>query len=458
MVERRTRYELKKAEERAHILEGLAKALKNINAVIETIKKSKTKEEAHVKLIKKFKLSDVQATAILEMRLQTLAGLEQKKITDELKEKKELIDYLANLLKSSKKLWGVVKDELKEIQKTYQDERRTKVYSHAVGEIKDEDLVPKEEVIITLSRNGFIKRLSPNVWQAQKRGGTGKKGAELSEEDVVENLIISSSHDDILFFASSGKVFKTKAYEIPVASRTAKGRALVNFLNIDSSEKITAIVPLKPDLGAKDEKGDKSLVMVTRNGIIKKTTLKEFANVRSNGLIAINIRKDDALDWVKSTNGKDEIILVSKNGQAIRFSEKDVRAMGRTASGVIGMKLKEGDNIVGMDILSESKDANNRELLVILAKGYGKKTKLKNYKRQKRGGVGIKTARVTAKTGDVVAARILNSGEEDLIAISKRGQVIRTPLGQISVLGRATQGVRVMRLKAGDDVASITTL
>lgn len=454
VIERRSRHDLKKAEERAHILEGLSKALKNINAVIDTIKKSKTKEDAHQKLVKRFKLSDAQATAILLMRLQALAGLEQKKIADELKEKKDLISYLTDLLKSQKKLWGVVKDELKEVKDEYDDERRTKVNTQALGEIKEEDLIPKEEVIITLSRNGFIKRLSPNTWQAQKRGGQGKKGTQLSEEDVVEQLITASSHDDILFFTSSGKVFKTKAYEIPSATRTAKGRALVNFLNVSTQENITAIVPLSSDKNSSEA----FLVMATHGGIIKKTALKDFDNVRSSGLIAINLRKGDTLGWVRSTSGKDDIILTSQDGQAVRFSEKDVRSMGRSASGVIGMKLREGDRMVGMDIIEERKESEDLVLLVLLAKGYGKKTKLKNYKRQKRGGVGIKTARVTEKTGEVVAATILREEEDDLIAISKKGQVIRTPLGGIPELGRATQGVRVMRLKAGDKIASITTL
>lgn len=455
VVERRARFDLRKAEERAHILEGLAKALKNINAVIETIKKSATKEEAHTRLVKKFLLSPLQVTAILEMRLQTLAGLEQKKVHDELKEKLDLIAELKDLLKKPEKVRTVIKEELGEIKKTYQDERRTKIFNQKVGELQEEDLIPKEEVIITLSRNGFIKRLSPNAWQAQRRGGIGKKGAALSEEDVAEHLIIASSHDNVLFFTSSGKVFKTKVYEIPTASRSAKGRALVNFLDLNQSENVTALIPIKSEV---NEEQNKFLVMVTRNGIIKKTSFKDFTNVRSNGLIAIKLRSSDQLEWVKPTSGGDEIILVSKYGQAIRISERDVRPMGRTAAGVIGMRLRAGDQITGMDVIIGGKKSDNAHLLVVYEKGFGKKTKLKHYKKQKRGGVGVKTARLGPKTGQLVAARILTGEETDLIAISKKGTVIRLPLADISELGRATKGVRIMRFRKDDGVASITTL
>ena len=455
VIERRSRYDRARAEERAHILEGLSKALKNIDAVIETIKKSATKEEAHQKLMSKFKLTGVQSTAILEMRLQTLAGLEQKKIADELKEKRELIEHLTDLIEHPAKLWGVVKTELTELRRAYADERRTTVNAQAVGELKAEDLIAREEVIITLSRNGFIKRLEPGTWQTQRRGGQGKIGAAVSEEDVVEHLIVSSSHDTILFFTSSGKVFHTKAYEIPVSSRTAKGRSIVNFLSIGANETITAIVPLPAD-AKKEAVG--FLVMATRGGIIKKTPLKEFANIRVSGLIAIKLKKDDELSWVHPTDGANEVILISSAGQAVRFSERDVRPMGRAAGGVIGMRLKKDDKVVGMDVLPAGAAADSLELLIILANGYGKKTTLKNYRRQRRGGVGIKTAKVTAKTGVVVSARILAAEAEDLIAISDKGQVIRTKLAEIPSLGRATQGVRVMRLKEKDEVASITTL
>ncbi|MDP3764685.1 MAG: DNA gyrase subunit A [bacterium] len=459
IVERRTRFDLKKAEERKHILEGLSKALDHIDEVVNTIRKSETREEAHVNLIKKFKLSEVQSTAILEMRLQTLAGLERKKIEDELVEKKKLIAYLNSILDDVKKLLGVIKEEFKEVRTRYPSERRTKIYANPIGEFSEEDLIPNEEVIITLSRDGFIKRLPPGTYRTQKRGGSGKIGAAVAEEDFIQNLVVANTHDSILFFTSTGKVFLAKVHEIPVATRTSKGRALVNFLEIAQEEVITAIVPVKFDIKkskiSSNEAG-RFLVMITRSGIIKKTEVADFANVRRSGLIAIKLRKDDELDWVKLTSGKDEIILVTQKGQAIKFSENDVRDMGRNASGVNAMRLKNGDLIAGADVISsQNKDA---QMLVVLAKGYAKRTPVKLYKRQKRAGSGIKTAKVTPKTGEIVSAKILDPEQEDLIVISKKGQLIRTPLKDISVLGRATQGVRVMKLKDGDQIGSTTTL
>ena len=467
VVERRTRFELKKAEERKHILEGLSKALDHIDAVIDTIRKSETREEAHGNLMKRFKLSEVQASAILEMRLAALAGLERKKVEDELAEKKKLIAYYNELLGDPKKLLGVVKTEFKEVKERYPSERRTKIYTQAVGEFTEEDLIPDEEVIITLSRDGFIKRLAPGTYRTQKRGGSGKIGASVASEDFIQDLAVASTHDSILFFTSTGKVFLAKVHEIPVAARTSKGRALVNFLEIGSEEVITAIVPVKFDIkkSASNAANAKFIVMITRNGIIKKTEVTDFANVRRSGLIAIKLKRGngtkgekgkDELGWVKLTSGKDEIILVTKNGQAIRFSENDVRDMGRGASGVGGIRLKNGDVVSGADVISaQQKEA---EILIVMSKGYAKRTKIKFYKRQKRAGSGIKTAKVTEKTGLVVSAKILNPEEEDLIAISKKGQLIRTPLADVSILGRATQGVRVMRLKEGDQISSITTL
>ena len=460
VVERRTKFELKKAEERKHILEGLSQALDHIDAVIETIKKSETREEAHANLRGKFKLSELQATAILEMRLATLAGLERKKIEDELAEKKKLINYYTELLDDPKKLLGVIKAEFKEIKEKYPSQRRTKIYASGVGEFSEEDLIPDEEVIITLSRDGFIKRLPPVTYRTQKRGGSGKIGASVAEEDFIQHLVVANTHDSILFFTSTGKVFLAKVHEIPQAVRTSKGRALVNFLEIAQEEIITAIVPVKFDIkkSKTQETPGKFLVMITRGGIIKKTQVSDFAGVRRSGLIAIKLKGGkggDELDWVKLTSGKDEIILVTQNGQAIRFSESDVRDMGRNASGVNAVRLKGDDILAGADIIgSQNKDA---EMLVVMSKGYAKRTPVKLYKRQKRAGSGIKTAKVTSKTGEIVSAKILGP-EEDLIVISKKGQLIRTPIKDISVLGRATQGVRVMRLKEGDQISSITTL
>ncbi len=449
IVRRKTEFELNKAKERAHILEGLTKALDNIDQIINTIKKSKTKEEAHVNLVKKFKLTQIQATAILEMRLQTLAGLERKKIEDELKEKKKLIAELESILKSAKKILGIIKDEVIELQEKYGDKRRTQVVKNAIGTFSAEDLIPEEEVIITITKSGYVKRLLPSTYKSQSRGGKGVIGQSLKEEDVVEQLITCNTHNEILFFTNKGRVFKTKVYELPEGSRTSKGQALVNFLQLGQGETTTAVVTL----GKKNE--TKFLIMATKNGLIKKVTSEEFVKIRRTGMIAITLKNDDELKWVQSSSGEDQIILSTQNGQAIRFKEKDVRAMGRTASGVTGMRLKKNDKIISMDVISQNADVKKLEVLIITEKGQGKKTGLSSYKVQKRAGSGVKTLKVTPRTGEVVAMYILNNEEEhDLVIISKKGQIIRTPLNAISTLGRATQGVRAMKMSSGDSVAN----
>jgi len=482
VITRRTQFDLARAKERAHILEGLKKALDHIDAIISTIRKSPTKEEAHTALCKKFKLTEVQASAILEMKLQTLAGLERKKIEDELKEKKSLIVNLEDILKSPKKILGIIKDELSHLKQKYDDGRRTKVFVSPVGEFKEEDLIPEEECIITLTQGGYIKRMNPKNYRAQHRGGRGISGITTREEDMVKYLACVNSHDNLLFFTTNGRVFQTKAYEIPEASRVARGQAIVNFLELAPKEEVSALVALKENLKNKKKgEGEKSatgeenfLVMMTKDGIIKKTAMEDLSNVRRSGLIAMKLDKDDQLRWVKASSGQDEIILVTAKGQSVRFKEKDARAMGRAASGVWGIRLKKGDEVVGMDIIRVSKlkvptDAKalagkqgakqgRLELLVVMENGYGKKTDLKQFKVQKRGGSGIKAAQVTPKTGAIVMAEILVGDEEDIIAISQKGQVIRTSLGSISSLGRATQGVRIMKLDAGDKVASVTSL
>ncbi len=468
VVTRRTQFDLTRAKERAHILEGLKKALDHIDAIISTIKKSATKEEAHAALCKKFKLTDVQSTAILEMKLQALAGLERKKIEDELKEKRRLIAELEDLLKSPKKILGVIKQELEYLKEKYGDERRTKVVASPVGEFKEEDLIPEEECIIALTGGGYIKRMNPKNYRAQKRGGKGISGITTREEDEVRFLAMVNTHDEMLFFSSTGRVFQTKAYEIPEASRVARGQAIVNFLQLGPKEQINAMVALKESLKSKKgtkEKvspagGENFLVMTTKNGIIKKTAMADFANVRRSGLIVITLDKNDELRWVKASSGQDEIILVTAKGQSIHFKEKDVRAMGRAAGGVRGIKLRKDDEVISMDMvrLAEVKGGEKKLLLVVTENGYGKKTDLKQFKIQRRGGSGIKAAQVTPKTGKIVTAKILEGKEEDLIAMSHQGQVIRTPLGAISVLGRATQGVRIMKLEAKDKVASATCL
>ena len=420
IVVRRTKFDLKKAQDRAHILEGLKKALDRIDAVIKTIRSSETKEVAHKALVAKFKLTPIQATAILEMKLQTLAGLERKKIEDELDEKMKSIKELEAILKSDKKILDIIKKESLEIKEKYGDERRTKVVKSAIGEFKEEDLVQAEEVIILLTKEGYIKRVSPDAWRTQLRGGKGVTGMSTKEEDVVDISLTSNTHDGLLFFTNKGKVYQSKAYEIPEGSRTSKGRAIVNFLNLGPEEKIRAILSLKEKKGKHE--AEKYIILSTKNGIIKKTAIEDFDNVRGSGIAAIGLKNNDSLSWVKSTSGNDEMILVTKNGIAIRFSEKDVRPMGRVASGVTGIRLKKGDEVVGMDVIQSSKlKAQSSKLLVVMENGYGKQTDIKEYKKQKRGGSGIKTANITAKTGAIIDARIMSGEEKDLIAISEKG-------------------------------------
>lgn len=448
VVTRRTKFDLRKALDRAHILEGLKKALDHIDEIISLIRASNSREDAFHNLIKKFKFSDRQATAILEMRLQALAGLERKKVLDELAEKKKLIAYLEDILAHPKKILGVVKDELKEIREKSGDERRTRVVKSVLREIGEEELMPEEDSLFMLTRGGYIKRLAPEDLKAQKRGGKGLMGIATKEEDIVVHFFLANTHDSLLFFTNSGKVFQTKGYDVPESSRQSKGRALVNFLQILPTDVITAVVPIPKD----QKKG--YLFMATENGIIKKVESDAFSQVRRNGMIAINLKSDDSLRWVLSTSGNDEIILTTSGGSAIRFKEKEVRPMGRTAGGVLGIRLEKDERVVGSDVVPSGAEKGYK-LLVLMEKGYGKRTDLKFYKIQKRGGKGIMTAKITPKTGPLVSAHVTSEENKELIAISKKGQVIRTAIEQISVLGRATQGVRVMRVDAGDSIASV---
>ncbi len=453
VVVRRTEHDLQKAKDRAHILEGLKKALDHIDEIIQTIKKSANKEEAHASLMKKFKLSERQATAILEMRLQTLSGLERKKIEDELAEKLKLIAYLEDLLKHRKKILGLVKSELMEVGDRFGDERRTKVVKGGIGEFKQEDLIPNEEAIITLTADGYVKRMNPSVYRVQKRGGKGVIGATTKEEDRIAKVLSINTHDNLMFFTNTGKVFQTKAYEIPESSRTARGQAIVNFLQMSQEEKITALISFA------DNSEYKYLFMATRNGTIKKTKIEDFANVRRSGLIAIGLEKEDVLSWVSTTTGSDDIVMTTADGQSIRFKESDVRPMGRNASGVRGIKLKDAkDVVVAMDVIA--KESKDMELLVLSANGYGKRTLLKQFKVQKRGGSGMKAMKVTPKTGNLVGALVTHeeSIENDLILTSIKGTIIRIPLKSVPLLGRVTQGVRVMKPTAGDGVAAFTIL
>lgn len=448
VVRRRAEYELRKAEERAHILEGLSKALTHIDKIIDTIKKSKDKDDARNNLIKKFKLTEIQASAILEMRLSSLAALERKKIEDELKEKKDIIADLKDLLKSPGRIIKLIQTELGELKRKYGDERRTKVVAGGIKKFEQEDLILKEETIITLSQGGYIKRVAPNSFKSQHRGGKGLIGSNVEDEDFLRQIIYTDTHNNILFFTNRGRVFQTKVYEIPLFSRTAKGKPVHNFLEIPTDERVEAIVTY-PNL-SKDN--GSFLVMATRHGVIKKTAVHDFQNIRRSGIIAINLRKDDSLLWVGLTEGKDEIILTTFKGQAIRFKESQVRAMGRTASGVKGIKLRKEDLVSSMSIIkAANKDAR---LLVVMSNGYGKQTPIGQYKVQSRGGSGIKTANITKKTGELMAARIVEE-EKEILALSAKGQVIRTEIKSVRKAGRATQGVRVMNLKSNDRLIGI---
>ncbi len=455
VIKRRTQFDLNKAKDRAHILEGLMIALKNIDEVIKTIKASKDKEIAKVNLIKKFKLSEKQAVAILEMRLQSLANLEQKKIDDELKEKLQLIKELEAILKSVTKIRSIVKDELQVLVDKYGDERRTDVVPHGIKDFNFEDLVPNEETVVMMTRDGYIKRLEPDTFKVQARGGKGVVGLTTKEEDMVEFMFSSQTHNDVLFFTTKGRAFQLKVYEIPQSSRIAKGTPVVNFLQLLSGEQISSVLPLEKAIFSK------YLFFATAKGLVKKVELEAFKNVRRNGLIAIKIKENDKLAWVKPTSGSDHIQLVSSKGQAIRFKEEDVRDMGRGAAGVIGIRLHGKDEVIGMGVAKTDKERKrNYQILTIMARGFGKRTDFNSYKVQGRGGSGIKTAKVTDKTGEITDAFLVNAEsmeDRDIIIISEKGQVIRTPFKSVSVLGRDTQGVRIMRFKADDDrVAGVT--
>ena len=453
VVTRRTRFELEKAKDRAHILEGLKIALDHIDQIIKTIKQSETKEEAHGALMKKFKLSDKQASAILEMRLSALAGLERKKIDEELKEKRKLIAELEDLLKSPKKIDGVIKTEILDLKAKFGDERRTKLVKSPIGEFKVEDLIANEEVIIVVTKSGYVKRLPPDTYRKQGRGGKGVIGITTKEEDFVVKMLSPETHDDILFFTNKGRLFQTKVYELPESSRTSKGQALVNFLNLGPGEFATAVLTY----GKAESSKYKFMFMGTKTGTVKKTPIEEFVKVRKSGLIAMKMRADDELKWVHLTSGDDEIILTSAQGQTIRFREGQVRSMGRNASGVRGLRLRKGDEVMSVDIIEKSADPKNLQVLVVSEFGMGKKTNISEYKVQGRGGSGIKTMNITKKTGQICVMHIVDRAEEaDLVVISKAGQTLRTALGTISTLGRSTQGVRVIRLDEKDTLASAT--
>lgn len=455
VVRRRTEFDLKKAKERAHILEGLEKALAQIDKVIAAIKKSKDREEAHRNLVRLFRLSDLQATAILEMKLQSLAALEREKIETELKEKLALIKNLELVLKSPAKILKIIKEEVTELKEKYGDERRTEFVPGGISEFKEEDLIPEEETVIALSRSGYIKRLPPDSFRGQRRGGKGLIGSEVGEEDFLTHFLSASTHDNILFFTDKGRVFQTKVYEIPAANRTSKGRAIHNFLEFPAEENISAIVSYSEK--SLRNKNESFLVIATKNGLIKKTPLRDFENIRRSGIIAISLKKGDLLKWARLSGGKDQVILVTEQGRAIRFKESQLRGMSRTASGTRAVKLKKNDAVAGFDIIKEGNVQNEMRLLVVMAGGFAKQTPLKEYKIQNRGGSGIKTANISPKTGPLITACIITD-EEEILALSAKGQVIRTKLQSVRKTGRAAQGVRIMKLAPGDRLAGVVVI
>ncbi len=446
VVTRRAKFDLKKAKDREHILLGLKKALDHIDEIIALIKKSKDVPTAHAELKKKFKFSDAQATAILEMRLSKLAGLERKKIEDELKELQVLIKELEAILASAKKILAVVKKELEAIGEKYGDERRTKVVKGEVKNMAVEDLIPDEPSMLTLTNSGYIKRTNPSEYKVQNRGGVGVIDLSTKDEDFVTRFLEGSTHDSILFFTDRGKVYRTRMYEIPEGRRATKGKSIMNVLPLSQEEHVTSVLSV-PKKGGAD-----SFLLVTQSGTTKKVKANQFEDVRKSGIIAITLSSDDRLIGALPVSEKESVSLVTEKGQSIHFKESDVRVMGRTAAGVSGIKLAKGDKVVGAGVVG---DIHKAHLLVVTDRGYGKCTPLKEYKIQKRAGGGIKTANVTQKTGPVIAALVIEQEKmTEIIVASKKGQVIRTELSQVPALGRATQGVRIMKLREGDAIAA----
>jgi DNA gyrase subunit A len=456
VVKRRTEFDLRKAEEREHILLGLCKALDHIEEVIKIIRASKDVPTASAALIKKFAFSEKQTAAILAMRLQTLAGLERKKIEDELAEVQELITKLKKILSSAKNILAVVRSELIEFGEKYGDDRRTKIVKGGVKNISVEDLVPDDESVLVLTQGGYVKRTNPDEYKIQKRGGVGVIDMSTKEEDVVTHFLVASAHSDLLFFTDKGKAYQTKMYDIPEGRRATKGKSIMNFLPLAGDEKVTSVLPV-PKGAARDAM---SVFFVTSEGVVKKVEAKNFADVRRSGIIAIALKGGDKLVAGMLAGDGDSISIVTSKGQSIRFDEADVRAMGRTAGGVRGMTVKKDDYVVSAEVVSNGAD-KSASLLVIMDKGYGKKTALSEYKIQGRGGSGIKTAEVTAKTGQIIGAKVLmgvEAKEEEIVVISKKGQVIRVTAAEIPSLSRATQGVRIMKMREGDSIASMVAL
>ena len=453
VITRRTKFDLAKAEDREHILLGLKKALDHIDEIISLIRGSKDAVEAHANLMKKFKFSDKQATAILEMRLQKLAGLERKKVLDELKEVQDLIAELKSILASDAKIRGIMKTELKEIREKYGDERKTRIVKHGVKEFSAEDLIPDEESVLVLTKGGYIKRTDPGEYRKQKRGGVGVVDLDTKEEDFITHLVYASTHNDLLFFTDKGKAYQIKMYEIPVGKRATRGKSIMNFISLAENEKVTSILPMPKD---KKTAEGLSLIMITKGGTGKKSNASHFRDVRRSGLIAISLDSGDELISASFVSKSDDIVIATQEGQSIRFKESDVREMGRNAAGVRVIKLDKNDCVISADIVSKS--SANPALFVMGANGYGKKTELGEYKVQKRGGSGILTMKITAKTGPLMSAKVVTDEDGEIVAMSKKSQVIRVDIKEIPSLSRSTQGVRIMKLREGDSLASLICL
>lgn len=444
VIRRRTKYDLKRAEARAHILEGLRIALDHIDAIIALIRESKTTAEAKERLTASYDLSERQAQAILDMRLQRLTGLERNKIEEEYNGLLEWITELKEILNSESKLLEIIREELEEIKERFSDERRTEITSRGVETFEDEDLIPEENIVVTLTHQGYAKRLPANTYRSQRRGGRGVKGMGTNDDDFVEHLLNTSTHSTLLFFTSKGRVFRKKGYEIPEYSRTAKGLPVINLIEIDKDEKVTAMIPVE------SFNEDDYLLFATKKGMAKRTAITEYQNIRANGLIAITLHEDDELIGVRLTNGQNDIAIGTKEGMLIRFHEDEVRPMGRATAGVIGIRLKDSDEVIGMDIVEE-----DSEILVVTDKGYGKRTAEEEYRVQGRGGYGLKTAHITERNGSVVAMKVVD-GTEDLMIITEHGILIRMAIEDISIFGRNTQGVRLIRLDADETVATVS--
>jgi DNA gyrase subunit A len=453
VVRRRSEYELRQAKAREHILIGLKKAIDIIDEIIKAIRASKDVSAAHKTLMDKFKFSTLQATAILEMKLQRLANLERQKILDELKEVQELIAYLEDILSSRKKLLKVVRKELEEVKETYGDKRKTKVIPSALGEMSDEDLIPDEESVLVYTKGGYIKRTDPEEYRMQKRGGVGVVDVEVKEEDFVTHLLSATTHNDLLFFTDKGRAYQIKMFDIPEGKRATRGKSVVNFIQLADNEKITSILAMPKDVKNAHKH---SMMLVTKLGQGKRVAMDSFTDVRRSGILAIGLDSGDELLSAMFVQDGDTVILTSREGQSIRFEVDDVRVMGRAAGGVRVMDLDKSDRLVSADCIPKGiKDA---ELLVMTAHGYGKKTDIDEYKVQNRGGSGIKTVKVTDKTGELIVAKIVTPQVEQVIAMSKKSQVIKIDAHTVPSLGRDTQGVRIMKPREGDTLASMTIL